>query len=91
MAPLTQNEAYIRSLVAELNSAVDGPVSLDGTNKAAALQVARKLTEALDAPGDAMIQDILMVFLPGHFSRFVVMLLDMEIMLTESLAARVLA
>ena len=57
MGSISDDTAYIQSLVADLNSAVIGSSGLNASDKFAVLQTAIKLTTALEPPSEAIAQN----------------------------------
>jgi hypothetical protein len=65
-ASANEDLPYIKSLVADLNSAVNDPQDLDHSNCARALQRVKALTGALETPQNAIAQPRHMVTTSGR-------------------------
>lgn len=50
MASTSLDELHVKALLAELNSAVNGPNGLDESHRLTAMQTARELADALEVP-----------------------------------------
>lgn len=66
MTSTTEDIHYIKFLVADLKSAVNGPDDLDHSHRARALQRVKELTGALETPQNAIAQQRHMVTTSGE-------------------------
>ena len=66
MTSTTLDEVHIRTLLAELNLAVNGPDCLDEPHRITAMQKSRELTDALEIPRIAIDMHWRMVRLSNH-------------------------
>lgn len=63
MGSPTLDALHIKSLVAELNSALEEPGILDEADRITAIAAAKRLTQALETPEDAITQQLVTVSL----------------------------
>ena len=61
MASTAQDKTYLRELIGDISKIVNVPGDLDAANRATAMQIARRLTDALDTPQNLKAQQGLMV------------------------------
>lgn len=63
MGPVKIDAMHVKSLAAELNSALQDPSTLDEAGRAAACKAAKRLTDALETPINAFLQQGVLVSL----------------------------
>ncbi len=85
MCSPTLDALHIKSLVAELNSTLEDPVTLNEAGRITAITAAKRLTQALETPEDAITQQLVTVSLSEiilQTSNFSLLIWKPKVMLT---------